>query len=73
MANRYLKWYLSCMKIKRMHSRQARDKLADIMRDASEDGTVTILTRYNLDHVAVVPIALLERLKSRASDDTPGQ
>jgi len=50
------------MKIKRMQSRQARDKLTDIMRDARDDDTVTILTRYNIDHVAVVPIALLERL-----------
>lgn len=51
------------MEITRIQSRQARDHLADIMKRATEDGTITVLTRYNLDVVAVIPIALLPALE----------
>lgn len=51
------------MEITRIQSRQARDHLADIMKRATEDGTITVLTRYNLDVVAVIPIALLPTLE----------
>lgn len=51
------------MEITRIQSRQARDHLADIMKRATEDGQITVLTRYNLDVVAVIPIALLPTLE----------
>lgn len=51
------------MEITRIQSRQARDHLADIMKRATENGQITVLTRYNLDVVAVIPISMLPKLE----------